>query len=73
MLGNALHKEDRVKSKKDWGPPIEEERRQSSTSEKRLVLQLNKAGQPIGKLAGIWLRWLGSIARIPYICLMDYV
>ena len=53
--------------------PIEEERRQSSTSEERLILQLNKAGQPIGKLAGIWLRWLGSIARIPYICLMDYV
>ena len=36
--------------------PIEEERQQSSTSEERLILQLNKAGQLIGKLAGIWSR-----------------
>nr|POE74007.1 hypothetical protein CFP56_45351 [Quercus suber] len=42
--------------------PIEEEREQSSISEERLVLQLNKAGQPIGKLARTWSRWLGSMA-----------
>ena len=53
--------------------PIEEERRQFSANEERLILQLNKAGQPIGKLAGIWSRWLGSMARMPYMCPMDYV
>ena len=42
--------------------PIEDERRQSSTNEERLILQLNKASQLIGKLVGIWSRWLESMA-----------
>ena len=40
---------------------------------KKLLLQLNKAGQPVGKNAGPWARWLGIVARRHDMCPINYV
>ena len=40
---------------------------------KKLLLQLNKAGQPVGKNAGSWARWLGTVARRHDMCPINYV
>ena len=40
---------------------------------KRLLLEVNKAGQPIGKNAGSWIRWLGTLSRMSTMCLINYV
>ena len=35
---------------------------------KKLFLRVNKAGQPIGKYALSWARWLGTLARMSTMC-----
>ena len=40
---------------------------------KKLLLQLNKACQPVGKNAGPWARWLGTVARRHDMCPINYV
>nr|POF12455.1 hypothetical protein CFP56_59370 [Quercus suber] len=40
---------------------------------KKLFLQLNKAGQLVGKNVGTWARWMGTIARRHDMCPINYV
>nr|POE59779.1 hypothetical protein CFP56_69605 [Quercus suber] len=39
---------------------------------KKLFLDINKAGQPIGENAGPWAKWLGTVARKPDMCPINY-
>ena len=39
---------------------------------KKLFLEINKAGQPIGKNAGPWSRWLGTVERKLDMCSINY-
>ncbi|KAK9989655.1 hypothetical protein SO802_029894 [Lithocarpus litseifolius] len=39
---------------------------------KKLFLKINKAGQPVGKNAGSFSRWLGTVARKPDMCPINY-
>ena len=41
-------------------------------SSKKLFLEINKAGQPVGENARPWARWLGIVARKPDICPINY-
>ena len=39
---------------------------------KKLFLEINKAGQPVGENAGLWAKWLGTVARKPDMCPINY-
>ncbi|XP_065636450.1 uncharacterized protein LOC111991432 isoform X2 [Quercus suber] len=39
---------------------------------KKLFLEINKVGQPVGKNAGSFSRWLGTVARTPDMCPINY-
>ncbi|KAK9995135.1 hypothetical protein SO802_024838 [Lithocarpus litseifolius] len=39
---------------------------------KKLFLKINKAGQPVGENAGPWAKWLGTVARKPDMCPINY-
>ena len=39
---------------------------------KKLILEINGAGQPVGENAGPWAKWLGTVARKPDMCPINY-
>nr|POE97596.1 hypothetical protein CFP56_44705 [Quercus suber] len=39
---------------------------------KKLILEINKASQPVGENAGPWAKWLGTVARKPDMCPINY-
>ena len=39
---------------------------------KKLILEINGAGQPVGENAGPWAKWLGIVARKPDMCPINY-
>ena len=39
---------------------------------KILFLEINKTGQPVRENAGPWAKWLGTVARKPYMCPINY-
>ncbi|KAK9991111.1 hypothetical protein SO802_026096 [Lithocarpus litseifolius] len=39
---------------------------------KKLLLEINNAGQPVGENAGPWAKWLGTVARKPDMCPINY-
>ncbi|KAK4608269.1 hypothetical protein RGQ29_001896 [Quercus rubra] len=40
---------------------------------KKLILEINGAGQPVGENAGPWAKWLGTVARKPDMCPINYL
>ena len=70
MLGNALHKEDQVKSKKDW-EPIQLRKKDDNHLQVKKDLSWNKI-KPASRLENLQELGQGG-SQMPYMCPIDYV